>query len=284
MVALSQPRSVGRLPGTRSLSVRCRCSASQSRGCTWPSRRRKTLTAWPDGASSRARTQYRYDCDGERVRSLRQLPLFPTGTGWVAATLLIWLDDEFLNKVSLVEASDVAFVLRQLGLRALDAGATPCTAGDPADAPVPQSAHQSPAIARWRSAERNAMEYIKAFEAVLGIADVSQANLGYDLEVTLKNGRRKLVEVKSVSSFSEPIRLTSNEYASAASSGRDYILAIVINGDQFSIRFFSDPVSTLSFERRCVRWSWQCNEYASAADSHEESFSAPGQQTNDSHR
>lgn len=131
-----------------------------------------------------------------------------------------------------------------------------------------------PAIGKWRSAERNTLEYIKAMDTGLGVFDVSQANLGHDLEVTLKSGERILVEVKSVGSFSEPFRFTSNEYATASSSGPDYVLAVVVNGDEFDIRFVGDPVSVLTFERRCERWSWQCSNYASAASVQEQVFSA----------
>ena len=109
-------------------------------------------------------------------------------------------------------------------------------------------------------------------EPVLGVTDVSLANLGHDLEVTMKSGQRKLVEVKSVTSFAEPFRLTSNEYATASSSGPDYVLAIVVNSDNFEIRFVRDPVEALSFERRCERWSWQCSDYSSVISDAEQVF------------
>ena len=73
--------------------------------------------------------------------------------------------------------------------------------------------------------------------------------------------------------FTEPFRLTSNEYATACSAGADYVLAIVVNSDQFDIRFVCNPVAVLSFERRCERWSWQCSDYASAASDPEQVFS-----------
>ena len=90
----------------------------------------------------------------------------------------------------------------------------------------------------------------------------------------MKSGKRKLVEVKSVASFAEPFRLTSNEYATASSAGADYVLAIVVNADQFDIRFICNPVAALSFERRCERWSWQCTDYASSGTDAEQVFSA----------
>ena len=96
---------------------------------------------------------------------------------------------------------------------------------------------------------------------VLTVADVAIANLGYDLEVVYNNGQRAYVEVKSVKSFSEPIKITNNEYASAHKLGAAYILAIVINGDQFSLKVVTDPVRTLIFQKQIERWSWLCENY-----------------------
>ena len=184
------------------------------------------------------------------------------------------LNPDFLRHVSdIVEGPDLAFMLKRLGIQA-NIAPEPILATQPSVEGAHLTTRNLPAIARWRSAERNALEYIKAMHAVLGVSDVSQANLGHDLEVTMKSGKRKLVEVKSVKSFVEPFGLTSNEYATASSSGADYILAIVVNGDQFGIKFVCDPVAALSFERRCERWSWQCNDYASFDSDPEQVFSA----------
>lgn len=216
---------------------------------------------------ARCVVQFRYDCEGDRLRWLYQLPLFPTGEGLLTAECVSDTSDlspDFLRQVSeAVETSDLAFVLKRLGI-AMPFTPVAVVAGQSVPGVSQRRLQSSPAIAKWRSAERNALEYIKAMDAVLGVSDVSQANLGHDLEVMMKNGKRKMVEVKSVSSFAEPFRLTSNEYATASSARADYILAIVVNGDQFDIRFVRDPVATLSFERRCERWSWQCSDYASS--------------------
>jgi hypothetical protein len=226
---------------------------------------------------ARCVAQFRYDCDGDRLRWLRQVPLFPTTKGVLTAECVSGTSDlipDFLCGVSqVVEASDLAFMLKRFGLQA-PINPAPAVASLPTDPTAKPFLGTVPAIARWRSAERNALEYIKAIDAVLDVSDVSQANLGHDLEVTMRSGKRRLVEVKSVASFAEPFRLTSNEYATACSSGPDYILAIVVNGDQFDIRFIFDPASVLSFERRCERWSWQCSEYASAASDPEQIFSS----------
>jgi hypothetical protein len=247
---------------------------------------------------ARCVVQYRYDCEGDRLRWLRQLSLFPTRNGLLAAEGLSDASDvnpEFLRYVSeAIEASDLAFVLKRLGIYApitpvpaivspapvaegsgaVQSASAPIMVNAPVIGEAKRPFQNPPAIAKWRSAERNALEYIKAMDTVLGISDVSQANLGHDLEVMMKSGKRKLVEVKSVSSFTEPFRLTSNEYATASSAGADYVLAIVVNSDQFNIRFVCNPVAVLNFERRCERWSWQCSDYASSGSDPEQVFSA----------
>jgi hypothetical protein len=224
---------------------------------------------------ARCVTQFRYDCDGDRQEWLRQIPLFPAVKGFLAAECLrdtSDLDEGFLRHLSeAVEASDLAFKLKRLGIQTTVPDA-PELASQSSAAAVKRPFQDSPAIARWRSAERNALEYIKAIDAVLSVCDVSQANLGHDLEVTMKSGKRKLVEVKSVASFAEPFRLTSNEYATASSAGTDYVLAIVVNSDPFDIRFISNPVAALKFDRRCERWSWQCNDYALSGRDTEDVF------------
>ena len=226
---------------------------------------------------ARCVAQFRYDCDGDKLRWLRQIPLFPTAKGFLAAECLsdvLDFNTDFLRHVSeIVEASDLAFVLKRLGIHTTPAPA-PVVVSQPSGGGALRPFQNAPAIARWRSAERNALEYIKAMDTVLGVSDVSQANLGHDLEVTMKSGKRILVEVKSVASFAEPFRLTSNEYASASSAGADYVLAIVVNADQFDIKFVCNPVATLSFERRCERWSWQCSDFASSGSDPEQVFPA----------
>jgi len=118
-----------------------------------------------------------------------------------------------------------------------------------------------PNIQKWRSAEKNAEEYMKSLDGVLNVSNVSNANMGYDLEVLLINGKKIYIEVKSVSSFSEPIKITNNEYSSAHSYGTSYYIAVVVNDDSFQIRFIADPVNNLDFEKQIERWSWFCDSY-----------------------
>lgn len=70
-----------------------------------------------------------------------------------------------------------------------------------------------PAIKAWRSAEQNAIAWFTALTNVISAKDVSQGNVGYDLEIVMRNGARLHVEVKSVSRFGDSIRLTNNEHA-----------------------------------------------------------------------
>ena len=79
----------------------------------------------------------------------------------------------------------------------------------------------------------------------------------------LSNGKRLYIEVKSVANFSEPFKISNNEYTSAHSYGNDYYMAIVINEEPFDIRFVPNPINNLEFEKKCERWSWYCEQYSS---------------------
>lgn len=119
----------------------------------------------------------------------------------------------------------------------------------------------SPSIQKWRSAEKNALEYLKALKGILTVSDVSTANMGYDLEATLDSGRRIYIEVKSVSSFNEPFKITNNEYSSAHNHGTSYFIGIVINEEPFQMKLVADPINSLSFQKQIERWSWFCDSY-----------------------
>ena len=121
-----------------------------------------------------------------------------------------------------------------------------------------------PSIKKWRSSENNAAEFFKALNTVIAVEDVTQANLGYDLEVLLENGRKLLVEVKSVSSFSEAFKITNNEYSSAHNYGDNYYIALVVNSEDFQLKLIKNPIKELRFEKKCERWSWHCSEYSSS--------------------
>ena len=119
-----------------------------------------------------------------------------------------------------------------------------------------------PAIKQWRSAEKNTLEWFNALTDVVSVKDVSQANVGYDLEVLRRDGQRMYIEVKSVTRFGDPVRITNNEHATAFQLGAAFLLAIVVNSEEeFKIRFVPDPVRTLTLDKRCEQWSWYCEDY-----------------------
>lgn len=120
-----------------------------------------------------------------------------------------------------------------------------------------------PNIQKWRSTEVNLAEYLRYFDFIEDVKDVSVSNLGYDIEVKLKNGDKIFLEVKSVASFSQPFKITNNEYTCAHNYGDKYYIALVINDDEFEVKFIQNPIQTLHFEKKCEQWSWFCEEYKS---------------------
>lgn len=120
-----------------------------------------------------------------------------------------------------------------------------------------------PNIQKWRSTEVNLTEYLRYFDFIDEVKDVSVSNLGYDIEAKLKNGEKIFIEVKSVISFSQPFKITNNEYTCAHNYGDKYYIALVINDDNFEVKFIQNPIENLHFEKKCEQWSWFCEEYKS---------------------
>lgn len=120
-----------------------------------------------------------------------------------------------------------------------------------------------PNIQKWRSTEVNLTEYLRYFDFIDEVKDVSVSNLGYNIEVKLKNGEKIFIEVKSVISFSQPFKITNNEYTCAHNYGDKYYIALVINDDNFEVKFIQNPIESLHFEKKCEQWSWFCEEYKS---------------------
>ena len=118
-----------------------------------------------------------------------------------------------------------------------------------------------PHIQKWRSTEVNLAEYLRCFDSVETVKDVSISNLGYDIEVKLKNGQKLYIEVKSMISFSQPFKITNNDYTCAHNYGNDYYIALVINDDNFQVKFIKNPIECLHFEKKCEQWSWFCEDY-----------------------
>ncbi|MEO6329754.1 MAG: DUF3883 domain-containing protein [Ginsengibacter sp.] len=217
--------------------------------------------------------QYRYDLDYNKIEKLRDLKIFPVNNSFVQADQIRKATEiaiEFRNYLnSNSDPADIAMFFKKFGIEP----ETPTDNNILTDKTQNQTIQQpqvtlhsgfktEPAIKKWRSAEQNAAEYLKSLNIVLSVKDVTQANLGYDLEVMLMNGKRIYIEIKSVSSFSEPFKISNNEYSSAHSYGRDYYIALVINDEPFKMKFVPDPIKTLSFEKKCEKWSWFCEQYS----------------------
>jgi Protein NO VEIN, C-terminal len=219
--------------------------------------------------------QYRYDLDTKRVEQLKALKIFPVDKHLVSAKDVATTDSlrsEFQNHLqNQADLADVAMVLKKLDItitnKLLHPVQTPLRSIQQSSLPndTPEARQNvfriEPAIKKWRSAEQNAAEYFKALRGVLSATDVSKANLGYDLEILLSDGNKIYIEIKSVSAFTEPFRITTNEYSSAHNHGDKYYIAVVINDDPFQIKLIQNPVNTLPFEKKCEQWSWYCEQY-----------------------
>jgi hypothetical protein len=217
--------------------------------------------------------QYRYDLHESRVQQIKQLKVFPVRDGVVTAVNVkatSALNRDFLQFVAdNADGPDLKMVFGKLGI-ALNSSFQEKPSPQPSspqergqrDGSLPPFFKTQPALKQWRSAEHNAAEYIRALNGVVAVNDMSVANVGYDLEVTLQSQRKVFVEVKSVTAFSDPFRLTNNEYSSAHQYGDDYFVALVINGDPFQIRVIRNPVASLALHKQCERWSWYCEDYS----------------------
>ena len=230
----------------------------------------------------RAARQHRYDLTQERLTLLATTPLLPVSDGVIPPHSyrnepLLPEFMEFLTQQQEIE--DIHFLGKRLGLPDSFTGTptvhtsiAPIFQKPLVQSQTPAETRESvenislfktpPAIKVWRSAEQNALAWLSALSDVVSAKDVSQANVGYDLEVVKRNGEHWYVEVKSVVRFGDPVRLTNNEYATAFQHGQSYLLAFVVNGsDQFAIRFIRDPIHSLALEKRCEQWSWYSDNY-----------------------
>tara|TARA_R100000935_G_scaffold56440_1_gene87969 strand:+ start:143 stop:2152 length:2010 start_codon:yes stop_codon:yes gene_type:complete len=218
-------------------------------------------------------SQYRYDLDSKTIEQLKGLNLFPTKNGILNALQIRKndeLEDNFTNYLNdNVDVADAKLFFKKLGIEADHKLDVPNNEKFKTEKPSnenpilnkPSTFKAPPAIKKWRSSEKNAQEYLKALNVALSVKDVTEANLGYDLEMMLHNGKRIYIEVKSVNTFSEPFKISNNEYSSAHNYGSDYFIALVINNDDFKIKFVPNPIKSLNFEKKCERWSWFCGEY-----------------------
>lgn len=217
--------------------------------------------------------QYRYDLNNTTIEKLKNLNLFPTQKGILSANQISStneLEKEFINYLNNnVDSADATMFFKKFGIETNQSVGIVNVNKNEIKAPTytnkilnnSSTFKVPPTIKKWRSTEKNAQEYLKALNVALSVKDVTEANLGYDLEMMLHNGKRIYIEVKSVNSFIEPFKISNNEYSSAHNYGEDYYIALVINNDDFKIKFVPNPIKNLSFEKKCERWSWFCGDY-----------------------
>jgi hypothetical protein len=224
-------------------------------------------------------SQYRFDMTKDKVAEICSLKLFPKGKYFVTSKEVKSANElkkDFVTYLANhVEASDLKqFIIKtgiKPGILLQETVMSPAVSQAllPADAltqPLASAENSyfkaTPDLKKWRSAEKNALEYLNALTGVLSVGDVTAANMGYDLEVMLESGTRIYIEVKSVSSFNEPFKITNNEYSSAHNFGDKYYLALVINDEPFQMKLVPDPINNLSFQKQVERWSWLCENYS----------------------
>jgi hypothetical protein len=126
--------------------------------------------------------------------------------------------------------------------------------------PKPIFKASKPIIPKWRSAEIACVE----IERFMGndAKDISMQNLGYDVESTMPDGRKRYIEVKSVSRSDSSFSLTNNEYTAAHQYGDDYYICLIKHGDDKSKAIYiQNPLEKLKLEKRIRQWEWYCEEY-----------------------
>lgn len=116
-----------------------------------------------------------------------------------------------------------------------------------------------PHITKWRSAEQQCIE-IETYFGNKAI-DVSKKNIGYDIESITPDGKRRLIEVKSVADTGE-FAITNNEYTAAHQYGEEYYLCIMFQDDKkIKVIYINNPLATVHFEKRIRQWEWVCEAY-----------------------
>ena len=92
--------------------------------------------------------------------------------------------------------------------------------------------------------------------------NVSEQNLGYDIESTTPDGEKRYIEVKSLAEGMTSFSLTNNEYSSASNLGEQYYLCLICISEKSSkIIYIKDPVHSLKLTKRVRAWEWFCDEF-----------------------
>lgn len=123
-----------------------------------------------------------------------------------------------------------------------------------------QQVENNEGIKKWRSAEENTLAALNANG--FRLKDVSNQNLGFDLEGSDPNGNNIYIEVKSIDYVGQKFRMTNNEFAVAQYKPNQYYIALVCQKkDSFEISLIKDPINRLNLTRQVVQWVWECSDY-----------------------
>ena len=113
---------------------------------------------------------------------------------------------------------------------------------------------------KWRSAEENALNVLNSNGFKL--KDVSNNNVGYDLEGLDPNGNDIFIEVKSINYKGQSFRVTNNEFAVAQQKQEFYYILLFLQKEEYvDLIWIKNPIKNLMMNRQCVQWVWVCNEY-----------------------
>lgn len=91
---------------------------------------------------------------------------------------------------------------------------------------------------------------------------LSKQNIGYDLDGFDPDGNEIQIEVKSITLPRQKFRMTNNEIAVAQVKQKSYHIAILLQEERhLELTLIRDPVNTLTLNRQCVQWTWECDDY-----------------------
>ena len=191
------------------------------------------------------------------------------------------IDDSFLQLLydNGIDDGDIDVYYRKLSLNHLRestiSSRTPLTKGevrcmhkevidgailDKEDVIYSSSRLTSPTLKKWRNAEENTLQALNSIGYRL--ENVSNRNLGYDLEGVDSNGDNIYIEVKSLDYIGQKFRLTNNEFAVAQHKQEEYVLALVVQtNDSLDICLIANPLMKIKLNRQCIQWVWECDTY-----------------------
>jgi len=217
--------------------------------------------------------QFRYDMTSTQIDLISSSPILPIQNGMLSPEQYSGetFNQEFISYIKQIpEIDDIKFLFKRLklptealGIKEKNIQISALGKAPPETSKVFSRFKHQPEIKKWRSAELNAATWFESLSVVAAVKDVSKANIGYDLDVLLRDGKQYQVEVKSVKSFADLFRMTNNEHATAYQHGDSYLLVFIVNSDPFELEIVQNPIRALSLEKRCEQWTWVCEDYAS---------------------